>query len=232
MSVEVVPIQVKMGPMNVMAYLLLGERVIIVDTGVAGQSARILEQIARKGRSASDVSLILLTHGHGDHAGSAAALREATGAPVALGAGDEEKCAAGVDAEMRARGAVASTLLRFIRRRGASSRTPAGPAPDLIIDSERSLAEYGVDAVVAPIPGHTRGSLGVFTADGDALVGDLIGGGGRSRTRPEPGVFVSDEAAMAASIRSVLARRPRLVYTGHDAQPFTLEQLEDAFGPL
>jgi hypothetical protein len=40
---------------------------------------------------------------------------------------------------------------------------------------------------------------------------------------------VCDEAAMDASIRDVIARAPRLTYTGHDEQPFALEQLETAF---
>lgn len=229
-GVKVVSIPVKMGPMTVMAYLLVGECVIVLDTGVAGQAERVLECLAREGRTASDVSLILLTHGHGDHAGSAEALREATGAPIAVGAGDEEKCLSGRDTEMRARGLVASALLRTIRRRQMKSPSAGGPVPDLVIDAERSLREYGVEAVVVPTPGHTRGSLAVFTADGEALVGDLLGGGGRSRTKPQRGVFVSDEAAMDASIREVLARQPRLTYTGHDEQPFTLGQLADAFG--
>ena len=104
-----------------------------------------------------------------------------------------------------------------------------GPVPDLIFDAERSLQEYGVDAVAVPSPGHTRGSLSVFTASGDALVGDLLGGGGRSRTSPARGVFVCDEEAMEASIREVIARGPRLVHTGHDRGPFTLKQLTEAF---
>jgi glyoxylase-like metal-dependent hydrolase (beta-lactamase superfamily II) len=220
----------KVGPMTVMAYLLVGERVIVLDTGVAGQAQRVVECLAREGRTASDVSLILLTHGHGDHAGSAEALREATGAPIALGAGDEEKNVSGRDTEMHARGLVASTLLRMMRRRQAKSPSTGGPAPDLVIDAERALRDYGVDAVVVPTPGHTRGSLSVFTADGDALVGDLLGGGGRSRTKPRRGVFVSDEPAMDASIRDVLARQPHRIYTGHDETPFSLEQLTDAFG--
>jgi hydroxyacylglutathione hydrolase len=228
-KVEVVPIPVKMGPMTMMAYLLIGDRVVVVDTGVGGQKEHILARLAAEGRAPGDVSLILLTHGHGDHAGSAAALREATGAPIALGAGDEEKCLAGRDPEMRGRGLTGAALMRMIRRRQAKSPI-AGPTPDIVIDSERSLADFGVDAVVVPTPGHSRGSLSVFTADGEALVGDLLGGGGRSRNEPERGVFVSDEDAMEASIRLVLARRPHTVHTGHDEGPFTLEQLETAFG--
>jgi glyoxylase-like metal-dependent hydrolase (beta-lactamase superfamily II) len=218
-----------MGPMNVMAYLLVGERVVVVDTGVAGQTDRILNAVRAEGRSPADVSLILLTHGHGDHAGSAAALSDATGAPIALGAGDEEKCLHGRDTEMRARGLVAKTALAAIRKRQAGGTSNPGPVPDLIFDAERSLKEYGIDAVVVPSPGHTRGSLAVFTASGEALVGDLLGGGGRSRTAPARGVFVCDEDAMDASIQAVVARGPRLVYTGHDREPFTLAQLTAAF---
>jgi glyoxylase-like metal-dependent hydrolase (beta-lactamase superfamily II) len=228
-EVRVVPVPVRMGPMNVMAYLLIGERVVVVDTGVSGQADRILARLAQEGRAACDVSLILLTHGHRDHAGSAAALQKATGAPVALGAGDEQKYLVGRDDEMHARGAIGSVLMRFIRRRKRPEHA-AVPAPDLIVASETSLAAYGVDAVVVPTPGHSRGSLSVFTADGDALVGDLLGGGGRSRPEPRPGVFVSDEDAMDASIQAVLARNPRRVFTGHDAEPFTLDQLTSAFG--
>jgi len=228
-DVKVLPIPVRMGPMTVMAYALVGHRVVIVDTGVGGQAERILERIAEEGHAPGDVSLILLTHGHGDHAGSAAALRDATGAPIALGAGDEEKCVAGVDREMRARGLVGRTLLDMMRRRQAKSGRTAGPEADIIVDGEFPLHGYGVDAVAVPMPGHTRGSLAVFTASGDALVGDLLGGGGRTRTEPKRGVFVCDEDAMTASIRGVIARGPRLTYTGHDEEPFTLGQLEAAF---
>ena len=229
-EVKVLPIPVKMGPMTVMAYALIGDSVVIVDTGVGGQADRILKGIVDEGRSPGDISLILLTHGHGDHAGSAAELRERTGAPIALGSGDEEKCLAGVDHEMRARGVVGRTMLDTIRRRQAKEGRAAGPEADIIVSGEFPLGEFGVDAVAVPMSGHTRGSLAVFTASGDALVGDLLGGGGRTRTEPERGVFVCDEDAMTASITSVVARGPRLTYTGHDEQPFTLEQLKAAFG--
>ena len=107
-----------------------------------------------------------------------------------------------------------------------------GPRADIIIAEERSLAEYGVDAIAAPTPGHTQGSLSVFTAAGDALVGDLLGGGGRSRKGPKRGIFVCDQAAMDASIGAIVARSPRRAYTGHDAEAFTLEQLRAAFPEL
>ena len=232
---RVVPIPVHAGPMSVNAYLLVGTRVVVVDTGVAAQADLILGAIAAQGRVPADVSLLLLTHGHGDHAGSVAALHEATGAPIALGAGDEQKYRDGIDLEMEGRGFVGRSMLKVIRSRQAARPAdagPVGPPADIIIAEERSLAEYGVDAVVVPTPGHSRGSLSVFTAAGDALVGDLLGGGGRSRKIPRRGIFVSDRNAMDASIRAVIRRAPRLVYTGHDAEPFTLQQLLAAFPDL
>jgi hydroxyacylglutathione hydrolase len=234
-EVRVLPVPVKMGPMTVMAYVLVGDRVVVVDTGVGGQADRILARIGEEGRAPADVSLILLTHGHGDHAGSAEALREATVAPLAIGAGDQEKCVARVDGELRGRGFAGRVLLNGIRRRQAKAGAGAGggcPTADIVIDTEFPLAPYGVDAVAVPMPGHTRGSLAVFTGSGDALVGDLLGGGGRSRPEPRRGILVCDEEAMDASIRAVVAREPRLTYTGHDAQPFTLEQMRAAFASL
>ena len=232
-TTTVVAIPLAMGPMMVNAYLLLGERVVIVDTGVAGNARHILEALSASGRGPSDVSLIMLTHGHGDHVGSADALREATGAPIALGAGDEDKALRGYDLEMRGRNLLSRSMLAVIRRRAGRSGGPAtGPVADIIITGELSLAQYGVDAVVVPTPGHSRGSLSVFTGPGDALVGDIIGGGGRSRKAPKRGIFVSDEDAMSASIGRIIGREPRLTYTGHDAHPFTLPELREAFPEL
>jgi glyoxylase-like metal-dependent hydrolase (beta-lactamase superfamily II) len=229
----VVPIPISMGPMLVNAYLLIGERVVVVDTGVPGNEERILGAVSEQGREPADVSLILLTHGHGDHTGSAAGLREATGAPVALAEGDLEKARLGFDLEMRGRGLMGRTLLAVIRRRNARRpSSPSGPEPDIVITGEFPLGAYGMDAVAVPTPGHSRGSLSVFTEAGDALVGDILGGGGRSRKAPTRGIFVSDEDAMDASIREIIARAPRLTYTGHDAHPFTLAELREAFPEL
>lgn len=62
-------------------YLLGGPNVLVVDPGPndAGHLSRILARAAaRRGR----IALILVTHGHEDHDGAAAALAEASGAPV------------------------------------------------------------------------------------------------------------------------------------------------------
>ena len=55
--------------------LVDGAGAVIVDTGLPVDEARIRRTLAAAGRGPRDVRAILLTHGHLDHAGSAAALR-------------------------------------------------------------------------------------------------------------------------------------------------------------
>lgn len=230
MSTRIVPVTVATAPMHLNTYLLIDERVVIVDTGIPGSADTILDRLAEEGHSAEDVSLILLTHGHIDHAGSAEALKERTGAPIALGAGDEEKCRAGFDTEMRGRGLVGRQLLKALRARPRPKHTIA--EPDLILAEETSLAPYGVDAVAVPTPGHSRGSLSVFLGSGEAVVGDLIVARVRDKRLPARGIFLCDEEAMDASIAAIVRREPPLTYASHADEPFTLDAMRTAFAKL
>lgn len=62
--------------------ILLGDDVVVVDTGVPGSDEAILGALEELGRSAADVTDIVITHADGDHVGGLAALVEATGATV------------------------------------------------------------------------------------------------------------------------------------------------------
>jgi len=66
----------------VYAYVIVADRVWLVDTGVAGSASRLLTVVNEAGRTERDVAEILLTHSHVDHIGSAKALVELTGARV------------------------------------------------------------------------------------------------------------------------------------------------------
>lgn len=79
------------------AFLIRGEAgCVLVDTGNPGKAERILERLAKRDVAPDDIRLILLTHGHTDHFGSAAALRERTGAPVAIHALDADAVRQGI----------------------------------------------------------------------------------------------------------------------------------------
>ena len=56
------------------AYLVEAPRgLVLVDSGLPGSEKGILKAIAKLGKKPSDLKLILLTHRHLDHIGSAAA---------------------------------------------------------------------------------------------------------------------------------------------------------------
>ena len=57
------------------SYLLLGEKPVLVDTGSPGDLKRILAALKARDIEPKKLALILLTHGHGDHAGCAAELK-------------------------------------------------------------------------------------------------------------------------------------------------------------
>jgi len=59
-------------------YLLTDGPMTLVDTGLPGNVAAILDFIALLGRDPGELAYIVLTHGHMDHSGSAAALKRVT----------------------------------------------------------------------------------------------------------------------------------------------------------
>jgi glyoxylase-like metal-dependent hydrolase (beta-lactamase superfamily II) len=67
---------------SVQMYILVGEQLALVDTGVAGSEKVIFEYIESIGRKPKEIKHILLTHTHPDHIGAVRAIKEATGAKV------------------------------------------------------------------------------------------------------------------------------------------------------
>ena len=67
----------------VYSYLIYGEMITLIDTGVAGCETQIFKYINSTGRDPSEIALIVLTHSHPDHIGAARAIQKVTGCSVA-----------------------------------------------------------------------------------------------------------------------------------------------------
>ena len=200
------------------AYLVQGRQTILVDTGAPGDETRILAAMAQAGVTPHDLALILLTHGHGDHAGSAAALTRETGAPVALHRADLGQVQAGRNDRLNTTGLEARLVRPFVDK-----PFPAF-TPSLLLDDGVSLIDLGVDlgadAHVLPTPGHTPGSVALILSDqGDAIVGDVLMGGWMGGTlrpsRPNVHYFVDDAAAVQESMERLLALTCVRWHVGH-----------------
>jgi glyoxylase-like metal-dependent hydrolase (beta-lactamase superfamily II) len=59
-----------------------GAGCVLVDAGIPGSERKIERVLLRHGLSFTDIKLIIVTHAHTDHAGSAARLRALSRAPI------------------------------------------------------------------------------------------------------------------------------------------------------
>lgn len=210
------------------AYLVRGDRPILVDAGSVGEADRILAAVRNKGVEPHTLALILLTHGHLAVTGSSGEIRRRTGAPIAIHAQDAEMLRMGHNAPLRPTGFLARLAAPVVQTgRGEPTN------PDLILDGPRSLAEFGVDGRVIETPGHTPGSISLVLREGDAIVGDLIMGGYLAglvrRSVPNVAYFQDDDRATTQSLRAVLASGTRRFYVGHGG-PLAADRVATRFG--
>ncbi len=70
------------------AFLITGKELTLIDAGFPLQSGKIITFIRSIGRKPEELSLIILTHHHIDHRGSARAVKKLTGAKVAAHVND------------------------------------------------------------------------------------------------------------------------------------------------
>src|SRR6185295_13236215 len=140
----------------------------LVDTGSPGEEKALVEALGNAGLAPRDVRIVVVTHGHADHAGTARFWQQ-NGAKVMVGRDDEVLTRAGHNDDMHATGPL-GVLFKPV------FDMPYEPfAPDVLVDDETDLGAWGLPGVRARrMPGHTRGSLVVFVGKRDVIAGDLV----------------------------------------------------------
>ncbi len=167
-----------------------GGPLVVIDP--AAEPARLLA--ALQGR---DVSSIVLTHGHFDHLGAAAALIEVTGAPLLVHESDAARLSSPA-----ADGTGAAVF----------GRSDVAPAPDETLSDGDSVTAGDLVLKVLHTPGHTQGGISLLS-EGHLFSGDTLFAGSVGRT-DFPG---GDPAALRHSIAVKLAPLPddTVVHPGH-----------------
>jgi hydroxyacylglutathione hydrolase len=191
---------------------------MLIDTGLPGSERKFGKALGRLGLAFSDIKLIVVTHAHVDHAGSAAALRALSGAPIVGHAGDVPH----FRRELPMSFCPTGWLGRVFIKTKLMLEPYAGFEPDILLDDGETLdlAPYGADGVVGHTPGHTAGSISVQLASRDALVGDLISSGillggilrtGRAKRPP----FEDDPHAVGAELQRMVSAGMMNFHMGH-----------------
>lgn len=204
--------------MTVNCYLLKTKSgYILIDTGMVKRRDQLDEKLRKAGCSTGDLTLVIVTHGHLDHVGNAAYLKERYGARVAMHVGDYGMVESG-DMFVDSKGGALIGLVGFLMKAlGLSDYEKF--TPDVYLEDGMDLSPHGLEATVIHFPGHSRGSIGVLTAEGDLFCGDLL----VNNSKPEKNTLIDDQADYAASVEKLSKYKIETVYPGHGS-PFDMEQ--------
>lgn len=196
------------GPLDVNCYLLACEETrkgIVVDPG--DDLDAILQLIANNDL---DIVEIVATHGHFDHIGRVASLKEKTGAPFAIHNADLFMVKGLADI---------AAFLGF--------QTDPPPAVERFIDEGDTIV-FGRETLnIRHVPGHAPGNI-ALTWPGHAIIGDTVFAGSIGRTDLEG----ADLQTLMHSIRTKILTLPgdTILYPGHG--PTTTVDREKRINPF
>ncbi|MEX0786946.1 MAG: MBL fold metallo-hydrolase [Dehalococcoidia bacterium] len=189
------------------------DRLTLIDTGLAGSADRILAAVERLGRRPQDLRQALITHHHGDHVGSLAALQERTQTQTLVHRID----APIVRGEEKPPGSSATGFWRLLLP--LLSRGVKPPQPARVDRELEDGDEVDVDggARVLHVPGHTAGSIALYVPArkllfcGDAAANTL----GLGPPSGPFGIFNEDRADAAHSFRKLAQLDFEVACFGH-----------------
>jgi len=183
-----IPFKLRVGPDKtvdrfVFAYLIFGDQICLIDSGVAGSEAMLLDYIKHAGRDPREIDRIIFTHSHADHIGGSRALKKQTGCKVAAHV-DAKPWIENVEQQYAER-----PIGNFYDLVGGSVEIDSG-----LKDKDQLDLGDGNTLEIFHTPGHSKGSISVlFNKDSALFTGDAV---------PKPGTVPIYED-VATSIESI-----------------------------
>ncbi len=215
---QIIPIPIlPFGMVN--AHLIRSEAgCVLIDAGIPGSERKIGKVLAQHGLTFRDIKLIVVTHAHTDHAGSAARLRVLSGAPILAHQEDADF----YSRKERMTYCTTGWVGRLFLKTPIPHEPYEGFVPDIMMTNGHTvnLLDFGVDGVVRHTGGHTPGSIAVELSSADLMVGDLIASGiligglifkGRAIRPP----FEDDPAMVARELIRMVESGGKRFHMGH-----------------
>lgn len=143
-----------------------GDGLIMLDTGYMHSLHIVIDNMYTMGLNPHDIKYILLTHGHIDHFGGAKAIKELSGAKIALGKQDQDYANGKLD-------------LSYAKELGMEFNETF--EPDILLSDGDQITLGNTTVCAVATPGHTPGAMSYFfdVSDGaDTFRAGLHGGMG------------------------------------------------------
>lgn len=219
MSIAIYPIRLGLAR----CYVVQDKGVIMIDGGFPKEAKAFRRAMSEIPIDPSAIQLLVLTHGHFDHMGSARDIQEMTGASIAVHHTEKdwvERAPPVWPPAASPWGHVMRALLKPLTP--LLYDVPATPVDLVLGDEGLSLAEYGIPGRVIHTPGHTAGSVSVLLETGDAFVGCMAHNNLPFRFNPGLPIFAEDLEQLRESWKRVLDQGVKTIYPAH-GDPFPVD---------
>lgn len=180
------------------------DKAILIDTGRKKYREKILQKCKE-----FHVSLIVCTHGHMDHCQNAAYLANALHIPIAMNKNDMNLIPDNRKQSLLAKTFLGKIVLSVSLSSFEKDRLEVFE-PTIYLENGDNLNDYGVDAKVVELPGHTKGSIGVEIGD-NLFVGDAL----MNMFYPTVSMLYVDEQEMLSSAKYISELGEKIIYFGH-----------------
>jgi hydroxyacylglutathione hydrolase len=206
-------------------YLIRGNTIVMVDGGMPNKLESFKRKLSKLHIHPEEIKLIILTHSHIDHAGSAKEISDFTGAKIAIFESEKTYFEDGgfiMPRGVNMWGKITHPLLfpwfkniQFPRKK-----------VDLVIkDEEYSLREFGIDGKIIHTPGHTPGSISILLDTGEAFVGCMAHNGIPFRLSPGLPIYAQDISQVRESWKILIEKGAKEIFPGH-GKPFPVKVIQ------
>lgn len=203
-------------------YLIRGKTTIMIDGGMPDKLRIFKRKLRRLYIHPEEIKLIVLTHSHFDHTGSAKAISDYTGAQVLIHEKERSYLEKKEFAMIKGVNIYGKTILPFLIPIFKKISFPDVKVDIYINEEEYPLNDFGIDGKILHTPGHTEGSLSVLLNTGEAFVGCLAHNGLPFRLSPGFPIFAQDINLIKKSWKLLIDKGAKVIFPGH-GKPFPVE---------
>ena len=218
MNIDIFPIHMGFDTM----YILRGEGVILIDGGDPHYLPKFQKALEKASIPPEDIRLIILTHGHWDHVGSAKDIKTLTGARILLHKKDIHFLDDVHPSQPPGFNAWGKIIIALLKLYSQGIHIPSFGVDIIAGDEEISLHEYGIPGRVIHTPGHSWGSVSVLLDSGEAFVGDLAMNMFPMRLGPGLPIFGDEMQVVRNSWIKLLELGAKTIFPAH-GKPFPAE---------